>query len=432
MSATKPILISAIERESIQPRDAISEETVARYAEQMTISDEGQVVTPTGELWPFVVVFQDGQGRLWLADGAHRVKAAQQVGATQIQARIKPGGQLDALRYALTANGRHGLPLSNADKRRIVELALTTTHTEATAGALAAELGFVSQPFISKVRRDLELQGRVQAAAARRGADGKMYTAPAPAPAEVKTVLTPAPAEDDPQVDLEREATRRAMQGVVDRVVTPERVAAAGVPVRQAVGEVIDPAHQSGDDLAKRPRPEIDGDSWSTPEWLIDLCIDVVGPFDVDPATHDLARKIVAARTYYTAQTNGLDKSWWGNVWLNPPYSRDLVKAFGKKALAEWERGDIANMFVLVNTRSSASWWRGLAAQANATTFLAQRVQFWHPDGRRADRPRFAQTLFYFGDRVERFCEVFAERAMIMRPLASTHAIIAEDDEDDD
>lgn len=76
MSATKPILISALERESIQPRAATSEETVARYAEQMTLNAEGQVVTPTGELWPFVVVFQDGQGRLWRARrrAAHKTR----------------------------------------------------------------------------------------------------------------------------------------------------------------------------------------------------------------------------------------------------------------------------------------------------------------------------------------------------------------------
>lgn len=205
------------------------------------------------------------------------------------------------------------------------------------------------------------------------------------------------------------------MQGVVDRVVTPERVAAAGVPVRQAVGEVIDPAHQSGDDLAQRPRPEIDGDSWSTPEWLIDLCLDVVGPFDVDPATHELARKIVAARTYYTAQTNGLDKSWWGNVWLNPPYSTELIRQFASKALAEWARGDIANMFVLTNTSHSVGWWKDLASKASAVVLLSKRVSFWHPDPNAiCDRPRYDNTLFYFGDEAGRVAELFEDHGLVL------------------
>lgn len=399
MSATKPILISAIERESIQPRAATSEETVARYAEQMTLNAEGQVVTPTGELWPFVVVFQDGQGRLWLADGAHRVEAARRVGATQIQARIKPGGQLDALRYALTANGRHGLPLTNADKRRIVELALTTTHAEATAGALAAELGFVSQPFVSKVRRDLELQGRVQAAAARRGADGKMYTAPpatAPAPAEVKTVLTPAPAEDDPQVDLEREAQRRSMEQIVGRVVTPERVAAAGVPVRQAVGEVIDPAHQSGDDLAKRIKQE-QRDSWSTPpEFLERIARPLLGKIDLDPASNEAAQAVVNARRWFSAADDGLAQEWGGSVWLNPPYSFPLVERFADKALEEWEARRVAHMLILVNSSTSSAWWHKLARACSLLTFPDQRIQFWSPHALDGDANRNASTLFCF------------------------------------
>lgn len=180
-------------------------------------------------------------------------------------------------------------------------------------------------------------------------------------------------------------------------------------------GEVIDPAHQSGDDLAQRPRHEIDGDSWSTPEWLIDLCIDVVGPFDVDPATHELARKIVAARTYYTAQTNGLDKSWWGNVWLNPPYSTELIRQFASKALAEWARGDIANMFVLTNTSHSVGWWKDLASKASAVVLLSKRVSFWHPDPNAiCERPRYDNTLFYFGDEAGRVAELFEDHGLVL------------------
>lgn len=444
MSSNRFIALAELREDSIQPRVGLNTDAVARYAAQMAVAGEG-VADLSGESWPVLVVFEDADEagpRLWLADGFHRAAAARSIGAQTFQARVRPGGQIAALHYALATNQKHGQPLSNDDKNRIVSLALQDpAWAEFGDGVLAKKLQ-VSQPLVSRHRRELELQGRVKAAAERRGADGKLYPVK-PAPAierpEVKTVLTSTTAPGEQigvdtvieaarQADEERAASRAAISKTVAQVVTPASLKAAGVPV----GAVLDPgAHQSRDDLASGA--DMSNDSWSTPEWLIDLCIDIVGPFDVDPASNEMARKIVAARTYYTRDTNGLDKSWFGNVWLNPPYSKDLVKAFGKKALAEWERGEISNMFVLVNTRSSASWWRGFAAEANATAFLAQRVQFWHPDGRRADRPRFAQTLFYFGPRVERFCEVFATRAMIMRPLASTNAtlITAEDDDDD-
>lgn len=211
------------------------------------------------------------------------------------------------------------------------------------------------------------------------------------------------------------------MQGVVDRVVTPERVAAAGVPVRQAVGEVIDPAHQSGDDLDS----DASGDEWSTPSWLIELCCDVVGLFDLDPASNEAARKIVGAPTYYTKKTNGLDKTWKGNVWLNPPYSRDLVKAFAQRAVSEWDRCNVKMMFVLVNTSSAAAWWHQLARAATLTIFLPKRVDFWHPDGRPSASNRFDQTLFFFA--------IDPKRIELCRKVFSAHgALIVEACNDDD
>lgn len=437
MSSNRFITLADLREDSIQPRVGLNTDAVARYAAQMAVAGEG-VADLSGESWPVLVVFEDadeaGHGRLWLADGFHRAAAARSIGAQTFQARVRPGGQIAALHYALATNQKHGQPLSNDDKNRIVSLALQDpAWAEFSDGVLAKKLQ-VSQPLVSRHRRELELQGRVKAAAERRGADGKMYPV-RPAPAiereEVKTVLTSTiPAGEQigvedviaaqAQADAERAASRVAISKTVAQVVTPASLKAAGVPV----GAVVDPgAHQSRDDVSSDA--DASGDDWSTPPWLIELCCDVVGLFDLDPASNEAARKVVGARHYFTKLTNGLDKTWTGNVWLNPPYSRDLIKEFAAKAVSEWGRCNVKMMFILVNTSSSASWWHQLARAATLTIFLPKRVDFWHPDGRTSNGGRYDQTLFFFSLDPKRI-------AMCRKVFSDAGALIVETIEEDD
>ena len=67
---------------------------------------------------------------------------------------------------------------------------------------------------------------------------------------------------------------------------------------------------------------------WYTPKEYIELVKKVMGKIDLDPASCDEAQKIIKAEEYYTKEDNGLEQSWFGNIWLNPPYSQPLVKYF--------------------------------------------------------------------------------------------------------
>ena len=68
-------------------------------------------------------VFYDGQA-YWLADGFHRVRAAQEAGLAGINADVRQGTRRDAVLFSAGANAVHGLRRSNADKRRAVETLL--------------------------------------------------------------------------------------------------------------------------------------------------------------------------------------------------------------------------------------------------------------------------------------------------------------------
>jgi hypothetical protein len=145
-----------------QTRAHIDEATVAEYAEAMVRGDE----------FPPVVVFQQ-DGEFILADGFHRVKAARRARLKHIVAEVRQGGRLDALRFALGANHKHGLRRSNGDKRRAVELALADFGNQ--SDRLLAELCGVSQPFVGNIRHQLIT---VISSKPRLGKDGKLRALP--------------------------------------------------------------------------------------------------------------------------------------------------------------------------------------------------------------------------------------------------------------
>src|SRR5690606_2829141 len=80
---------------------------------------------------------------------------------------------------------------------------------------------------------------------------------------------------------------------------------------------------------------------WYTPAKYVEMARTVMGRIDVDPASNDHAQQTVKAATYYTAETNGLNKEWHGTVWMNPPYSHPEIQHFTDKVLAELAAGNV-------------------------------------------------------------------------------------------
>lgn len=81
---------------------------------------------------------------------------------------------------------------------------------------------------------------------------------------------------------------------------------------------------------------------WYTPSEYIEAARAVMGEINLDPASSEIANKTVKADHIYTVEDNGLEKPWFGNVWLNPPYASDLIGKFA-------EKGDKVSDFFRVN-----------------------------------------------------------------------------------
>jgi ParB-like nuclease domain len=132
--------------EETQARARLNPATVEEYAEAMR---EGVLFEP-------VALFTQGDEPYWVADGFHRIKAARQVGFTTIAALVRQGSKREALLYACAANATHGLPRTNADKRKAVETLLRDDEWGTWSDNHIAQHCGVSQPFVSQLRASLK------------------------------------------------------------------------------------------------------------------------------------------------------------------------------------------------------------------------------------------------------------------------------------
>lgn len=145
---------------------------------------------------------------------------------------------------------------------------------------------------------------------------------------------------------------------------------------------------------------------WYTPPEYIEAAREVMGRIDLDPASCETAQANVKAKRFYTADDDGLSKRWAGNVWLNPPYSKDLIGLFAAKVVEESARFDQA--VVLVNNATDTSWFHQLASVSSAACFLRGRVKFLDKTGTPANTPVQGQAVLYVGDNVAKFADVFS------------------------
>lgn len=157
-------------------------------------------------------------------------------------------------------------------------------------------------------------------------------------------------------------------------------------------------------------RPHVANNSgnneWYTPAEFIEAAVDVMGCIDLDPASNPIANKVVKADKYYTAEDNGLDKTWSGNVWLNPPYASDLIGKFADKLISE--RENYTQAIVLVNNATETEWFNKIVSIASAVCFPKSRVKFYMPDGK-TGAPLQGQAVLYIGEKPEEFTDVFCK-----------------------
>ena len=152
---------------------------------------------------------------------------------------------------------------------------------------------------------------------------------------------------------------------------------------------------------------------WYTPAVFIEAARAVLGGFDLDPASSEVANRIVKADRIFTAGDDGLAQEWpIGSIWMNPPYSQPLMGQFADKFAAEIRRGSTG--IVLVNNATETAWFQTIAAECSAICFPKSRIKFLDPQGN-PGAPLQGQAIIYCGPDVASFAEAFAPFGLVLR-----------------
>ena len=180
--------------------------------------------------------------------------------------------------------------------------------------------------------------------------------------------------------------------------------------------EIVDRIEQgeSAKEVIKeiKNRPHVTNNSgnneWYTPAEYIELAREVLGIIDIDPASCEYANETVKAKKYYSIDDDGLTKTWNGKVWMNPPYSADLVGKFADKFVSEFVVNHISEGIVLVNNATETSWFNKLISVASAVSFPKGRIRYKSPT-LESNTPLQGQAFIYFGDNSDKFCNSFSD-----------------------
>jgi phage N-6-adenine-methyltransferase len=151
---------------------------------------------------------------------------------------------------------------------------------------------------------------------------------------------------------------------------------------------------------------------WYTPAEYIEAARAVLGKIDLDPASSDKAQATIKATKYYALKDDGLRKRWRGRVWLNPPYTSDLIAKFVDKLCEHAKQGNQA--LLLVNNATETKWFQKAASFCAAICFPAGRVKFLDEDGNPGS-PLQGQAILYFGVDVKIFVNNFHQFGFCVR-----------------
>lgn len=146
---------------------------------------------------------------------------------------------------------------------------------------------------------------------------------------------------------------------------------------------------------------------WYTPSKYIEAARTAMGSIDLDPASCDTANKNVKADAYYDIRSNGLDKKWRGNIFMNPPYGRGGQATWSKKMIDEFTSGHIQQGIMLLNAATDTKWFKPMW---NYTIcFVNERIRFVSEDGIQKQSPTHGSVFVYLGPEAgrERFISEF-------------------------
>jgi DNA N-6-adenine-methyltransferase (Dam). len=149
---------------------------------------------------------------------------------------------------------------------------------------------------------------------------------------------------------------------------------------------------------------------WYTPPEIIESVLTVLGHIDLDPCSPE--NPTIPAKMYYTQWSDGLSQIWCGNIYMNPPYGREISK-WVDHLIREYWADRVDQAIALVPARIDTKWFNALSDYPWCV--VRGRLKF---SGHTTGAP-FPLAIFYLGDCEEKFVEEFSKWGRIFEEVTA-------------
>lgn len=142
-----------------------------------------------------------------------------------------------------------------------------------------------------------------------------------------------------------------------------------------------------------------------TPPEIVEAARAVMGSIDLDPASTRKANRWIKAGTIYTLKQDGLKQNWFGNVWMNHPFSRKNNPIWINKLLHEYVNGAVSQAICITYASTSEAWFRDLMDFAQC--FLYPRTNYCDEKGKKKRGVTKGSVVTYLGNDMKKFIKAF-------------------------
>lgn len=400
-------------------------DTMYQVMPPLTADEYAELKSDIQQRGVMVPVEYDEEGNI--LDGHHRIQICEELGITDFPKVIRTGMTEAEKRTHARKLNMARRQLNQEQRRELIREQLRET-PEISDRQIATMLG-TSHLTVAKQRQGMEESGELERFTSSIGADGKerprqVERKPTPVTDdEVDRLFQEMSDDDDWQEDVVTDNDVKSALYALDELTVQHPVLSSLIPEKPSLDELLttydgnSTFYEHAKAAVEQPeqhKPHVSFNSgnneWYTQADIIEAARKTMGGIDLDPATSKVAQDVVKATTYYTAETNGLDKPWSGRVWMNPPYASELIGQFVDKLIAELP--NIEQAIVLVNNATETEWFNKLVYKATMVCFPKSRVKFYMPDGK-TGAPLQGQAILYFGDNASAFSNEFRKKGWL-------------------
>ncbi len=152
-----------------------------------------------------------------------------------------------------------------------------------------------------------------------------------------------------------------------------------------------------------------------TPSSIIEAArITLGGVIDLDPASSEIANRVVRARKFYSKEydgpklvCDGLKLIWYADtVWMNHPFSKKGNPLWINKLIQHYKARDVKSACCITFASTSEKWFQPLMDFPQC--FLSPRTNYIRPDGSLYRGATKGSVVTYMGSDVDRFRSAFA------------------------